>query len=120
MSEPNLDRSMSSVRLQINVSRPIRSIPQLCDLTSIHATQNNQATGRPPLRPVAAARSMTSSRMVSNGRPNIPSNRPNVQPMQFQNDMKNETNNTNKLRDKNAPLKGILINANAGPRGKFR
>lgn len=121
MLEPNSDRTMSSIRSP-NVSKPIRPAPQLCNLTPILAAQNNQAivTGKPPFHPVAAARSVAPSRTTSNGRPNIPSNRPNVQPTQFQNHMKNGTNNANKLRDKQTTVMGMFINPSAGPRGKFR
>ncbi|XP_025987420.1 unconventional myosin-Ie isoform X2 [Solenopsis invicta] len=118
-SKLNSDRSRSSFRLH-NVSRPIRPAPQLCDLTPVLATQNNQTitTGRPSLRPVAAARSATPSRTTSNGRPSIPPNRPNVQPVQFlQKDIKNGTNNVNKLRDKQTAAMGTLINSNTRPRG---
>ncbi|XP_012539423.1 unconventional myosin-Ie [Monomorium pharaonis] len=118
-SKPKLDRSRSSFRLH-KVSKPIRSALQLCNPNSILATQNNQTTmtGRPPLRPVAAARSVTSSRTTSNGRPNIPPNRPNIQPTQFlQKDVKNGTNNTNKQRDKQTAVMGMIINPNARPRG---
>lgn len=117
MSEPNSDRSISSVRLH-NVSRSVCPTPQLCDLTPILTAQIKQTitTGKPPLHPVAAARSMAPSRMTSNGRPNIPPNRPNVQPMQFQKDMKNGAN-VNKLQDTQTAK---LIHSNARPRGKFQ
>lgn len=113
---------MPSVRSHNNMSKPIRPAPQLCNLTPILAAQNNQAiiTGKPPFHPVAAARSVAPSRMTSNGRPNIPSNRPNVQPTQFQKDVKNGTNNANKLRGKQTAVMGMYINPSAGPRGKFR
>ncbi|KAL6257902.1 hypothetical protein P5V15_011501 [Pogonomyrmex californicus] len=125
-SKPNLDRSMSSLRLR-NASRPTRPAPQLsnsnCNLTPILAGPNNQAitmSERPPLRPVAAARSVTPSRTISNGRPNIPPNRPNIQPTQLQKkDMRNGTNNVNKLRDKQTMM-GMFINPNAGPRGLLK
>ncbi|KAL0134329.1 hypothetical protein PUN28_001256 [Cardiocondyla obscurior] len=117
-SKPNLDRPMSSVQLH-NVSQPIR--PQLRNVTPTLMTLNNQTvTGRPPLHPVAATRSVTLSRTTSNSRPNIPPNRPNVQPMQYQKDMKNGTNNTSKLRDKQNTVMGMLINSNAGPRGLLK
>lgn len=118
---------MSSVRLHNNISKPIRAAPPCCALaappccalTPVVSTQNNQMiTGRPPLRPVAAIRSATPSRiMTTNGRPNIPPNRPNVQPMQFQKDVKN---GTNKLQDNQTAVMGKLINPNTRPRGKFR
>jgi len=122
VSEPILDRSISSVCSSKNISRSIRPAPQLCDLTPILATQNNQAitTGRSPLHPVATTRSMTPLRTTSNGRPHIPPNRPNVQPTQFQKDVRNGTNTVNKLRDKQTAIMGMFINPNAGPRGKFR
>lgn len=103
-----------------NISRPIRSAPKLCDLTSV-AVGNNQTitTDRPPLRPIAAVRSATPTQATSNGKPNIPPNRPNVQPVQLQKDMRNGTNRPNKLRDKQTVM-GMCINPNAGPRGKFR
>lgn len=109
-----------SVRLHNNVSRSVCPTPQLCNLTPILTAQNKQTitSGKPPPHPVAAARSMT-SRTASNGRPNIPPNRPNVQPMQFQKDMKNGTNNVNKLRDKQIVM-GMHINSNPRPRGKFQ
>ncbi|XP_071573945.1 unconventional myosin-Ie isoform X1 [Temnothorax nylanderi] len=111
-SKPNLDRSISSIRLHNNVSRPICPAPQMCNLAPILAAQNNQAIiGRPPPHPVAATRSVAPSRTTSNGRPNIPPNRPNVLPMQFPKDVRNGTNNTNKVRDKQTAV------GNTRPRG---
>ncbi|XP_011707661.1 PREDICTED: unconventional myosin-Ie-like [Wasmannia auropunctata] len=115
-AKPKMNRSATSfVRSRsFSIQRPIRpAAPPMCDLAPIIAAQNhNQAimTGRPPLRPVAAVRSLTP---VSNGRPNIPPNRPNLQPIQFPKDVRN---GTNKLRDKQLnpgagqrkPIKGIL------------
>lgn len=79
-------------------------------------------TGKPPLHPIAAQRSMTPTQATSNGRPNIPPNRPNVQPVQLHRDMRSGTNYAypNMLRDKQTAVMGMFINPNPGPRGKFR
>jgi len=122
ISEPNSDRSTLFVRSHNdNISRPIRSAPKLCDLTSV-TIGNNQTitTGKPPLHPIAAVRSTTSTQATLNGKPNIPPNRPNVQPVQLQKDMRNGTNYPNKLRNKQTAVMDMCINPNAGPRGKFR
>lgn len=77
---------------------------------------------RASLRPVAATRSATPTQMTSNGRPNIPLNRPNVQPVQKfqQKEIKNGTMNyPNKLRDKQTAVMAMFINPNSGPRGEF-
>lgn len=104
-----------------NMSRSIRSAPKLRDLTSITVGNNHAiTTDRPPLRPVAAVRSTTSTQATLNGRPNIPPNRPNIQPIQLQRDMRNGTNYLNKLQDKQTAVMGMFINPNTGPRGKFR
>jgi hypothetical protein len=58
--------------------------------------------------------------MVSNGKPNIPSNRPNVQPMQQQQrNTNNETKQANKLRDKPTAMMAMFMNPNGGPRSEY-
>ncbi|GAB1861960.1 Unconventional myosin-Ie-like isoform X2 [Camponotus japonicus] len=121
-AKPNSDRSTLFVRSHNdNISRPIRSAPKLCDLTSV-TIGNNQTitTGKPPLHPIAAVRSTTSTQATLNGKPNIPPNRPNVQPVQLQKDMRNGTNYPNKLRNKQTAVMDMCINPNAGPRGLLK
>lgn len=104
-----------------NLSRPVRQAPRQCDLTPV-LTPNNQTimVERASLRPVATTRSAILTQVTTNGRPNIPPNRPNVQPVQIQKEMKNETNQVpNKLRDKQTAMTAMFINPNSGPRGEF-
>ncbi|KAH0956465.1 hypothetical protein HN011_000851 [Eciton burchellii] len=120
-SKPNPDRRLTSlVRSQSNkVCVSSRLAPQSCDLSSLDNYYSNTAT---PSRPVAAARSTTpTTRMVSNGKPNIPSNRPNVQPMQQQQrNTNNETKQANKLRDKPTAMMAMFMNPNGGPRSLIK
>ncbi|KAL6430461.1 hypothetical protein ACFW04_007819 [Cataglyphis niger] len=121
-TKPNPDRSTLFVRSHNdNISRSIRSAPKLRDLTSI-AVGNNQAitTDRPPLYPIAAVRSTTSMQATLNGRPNIPPNRPNIQPIHLQRDMRNGTSYPNKLQNKQSAVMGMFINPNTGPRGLLK
>ncbi|KMR03302.1 unconventional myosin-ie-like protein [Lasius niger] len=69
-----------------------------------------------------AQRSMTPTQATSNGRPNIPPNRPNVQPVQLHRDMRSGTNYAypNMLRDKQTAVMGMFINPNPGPRGLLK
>ncbi|EZA57696.1 Myosin-Ie [Ooceraea biroi] len=123
--KPNLEpRSTSLVHSHSNVSKrtPTRQAPQLCDLSLL---DNYYSSAVPPAgtpsRPVATARTIApTARAASNGRPNIPSNRPNVQPMQQQRDMNNKTHYPNKLQNQPIPMMGMFMNPNGGPRGLIK
>ncbi|XP_012234244.1 unconventional myosin-Ie-like [Linepithema humile] len=120
-TKPNSDRPMPIRLHNNNITRPVRQAPRLCDLTPV-LTPNNQTimVERASLRPVAAMRCATPTQVTTNGRPNIPPNRPNVQPVQIQKEMKNGTNHPNKLRDKQTAVMTMFIDPNSGPRGLLK
>ncbi|XP_020282389.1 unconventional myosin-Ie-like [Pseudomyrmex gracilis] len=119
-TKPNANRSTLSGRLYSNSS--ICSTPKLLhgDSTPLPNSNNSVATERPCLRPVAATR-FAAAQAASNGRPNIPPNRPNVQPVQVQKNARNGTTQPNNLRNnKQIPIMGMFVNPAAGPRGLLK
>ncbi|XP_011149340.1 unconventional myosin-Ie [Harpegnathos saltator] len=135
-TKPNPNRSISSVSPRNGkVSKPVRSAPKLisradgtgvsCNFNSA-AVPSNQVTaatrvaGRSLLRPVAAERTMAPAQATSNGKPSIPSNRPNLQGTRPRKEMRKETNYPNKLQNRPDAVMGMFVNPNAGPRGLLK